>query len=394
VFIEPEGVLPLPSSGPGVVLHLLRDGVPRTRAELANVTGLARSTVSARLDALLDAHLVSQEDGAFTGGRPASRFVFNPAARIVIAADLGATHATLAVTDLGGTTLAHRRSPRDIADGPDSTLAWVSSQAKELLKECRRKPKDLAGIGIGLPGPVEHSTGRPANPPIMPGWDGYDVVSRVRETFEVPVLVDNDVNLMALGEHEMAFPEVNHLLLVKVATGIGSGLISDGRLHRGAQGSAGDLGHVLAPNGGDQQCRCGNVGCLEAVASGAAVAQLLRAKGLETYNSNDVVELVKAGNMVAAKAVRQAGRDIGDVLASVVSMFNPSVIVIGGALAQSGEMLLAGVRESVYGRSLPLATEHLRIVTSRTAGQAAVLGASTMVVRHALSPATIDAQLA
>ena len=179
----------------------------------------------------------------------------------------------------------------------------------------------------------------------MPGWDGYDVVSRVRESFEVPVLVDNDVNLMALGEHEMAFPDVDHLLLVKVATGIGSGLISDGRLHRGAQGSAGDLGHVLAPNGGDRQCRCGNVGCLEAVASGAAVAEILRGQGLDTHDSDDVVDLVKAGNMVAAKAVRQAGRDIGDVLAACVSMFNPSVIVIGGALAQAGEMLLAGVRE-------------------------------------------------
>jgi predicted NBD/HSP70 family sugar kinase len=394
VFIEPEGISPTPSSGPGVVLHLLRDGVPRTRAELATVTNVARSTVSARLGSLLEANLVVQEEGAFTGGRPASRFVFNPGARIVIAADLGATHAGLAVTDLGGTPLAQRRSPLDIAEGPVATLDWVVTQARELLKECGRSPKDLAGVGIGLPGPVEHSTGRPTNPPIMPGWDGYDVVARVRESFEVPVLVDNDVNLMALGEHGTAFPDVDHLLFVKVATGIGSGLISDGRLHRGAQGSAGDLGHVLAPRGGDRQCRCGNLGCLEAVASGAAVAEMLRAQGLDTYNSNDVVDLVKAGNMVAAKAVRQAGRDIGEVLAACVSMFNPSLIVIGGSLAQAGEMLLAGVREAVYGRSLPLATEHLRIVTSRTAGDAAVLGASTMVVRHALSPATIDAQLA
>ena len=393
VFIETESIGASPSSGPGVVLHLLRDGVPRTRAELASVTNVARSTVSARLDALVDANLVVQEDGTFTGGRPATRFTFNPGARIVIAADLGATHATLAVTDLGGTALAERRHRLDIAEGPETTLDWVVTQSRELLNECGRSAKELAGVGIGLPGPVEHSTGRPANPPIMPGWDGYDVVSRVRESFAVPVLVDNDVNLMALGEHVTAFPDVDHLLLVKVATGIGSGLISHGRLHRGAQGSAGDLGHVLAPNSGDRQCRCGNVGCLEAVASGSAVAETLRGQGLDTHDSADVVDLVKAGNLDAAKAVRQAGRDIGEVLAACVSMLNPSVIVIGGSLAQAGEMLLAGVREAVYGRSLPLATEHLRIVTSRTAGQAAVLGASTMVVRYALSPATIDEML-
>jgi predicted NBD/HSP70 family sugar kinase len=394
VSLDPDRQLTTPSSGPGVVLQLLRDGVPRTRSELATAANLARSTVTARLDSLIEANLVQAAGGTFTGGRPAGRFVFNPRARVVLAADLGATHATLALTDLGGTSLAHRREPLDIAQGPKVTLDWVVATAHDLLVECGHEDEELAGVGIGLPGPVEHSSGRPASPPIMPGWDGYDVVGHVRARYAVPVLVDNDVNLMALGEHVTAYPDVQHLMLVKVATGIGSGLISDGRLHRGAQGAAGDLGHVLAPRGGDRQCRCGNVGCIEAVASGAAVAAALRAEGLEAANSQDVVELVKAGNIAAAKAVRQAGRDLGETLAATVSMFNPSVIVIGGSLAQAGEMLLAGVREAVYARSLPLATEHLRIVMSKTGGEAAVLGASTMVVQHVLAPASIDALLA
>jgi len=380
--------------GAGLLLQLLRDGRPRTRAELARAAGLARSTVSGRIDALLNAGLIAVGDeGVSTGGRPASRFAFNPTARVVLAADVGATHANLAVTDLAGKPLATRRAELDIADGPEPVLSWLIEAGRELLTESGREPADLAGVGIGLPGPVEHSTGRPTNPPIMPGWDGFDVPGMVSSGLGAPVLVDNDVNVMALGEHATAFPDADHLIFVKVATGIGSGIISDGRLHRGAQGAAGDLGHVLAPHGGDIPCRCGNTGCLEAVASAAAVAAKLREEGLDVHGSRDVVALVRAGNMRAAQAVRQAGRDIGEVLAACVSMLNPSVIVMGGSLAEAGEMLLAGVREAVYRRSLPLATEHLRIVSSVTGADAGVVGAATMVVQHALSPAVLDPQL-
>lgn len=383
-----------PPLGAGLLLQLLRDGRPRTRAELARAAGLARSTVSGRLDALLDAGLIAVGDeGVFTGGRPASRFAFNPNARVALAADLGATHANLAVTDLAGTSLASRRAALDIADGPERVLTWLVEVGRELLHECERRPAELAGVGIGLPGPVEHSTGRPTNPPIMPGWDGFDVPGLVSAALNAPVLVDNDVNVMALGEHATAFPDADHLVFVKVATGIGSGIISDGRLHRGAQGAAGDLGHVLAPHGGDIPCRCGNTGCLEAVASAAAVAAALSEEGLDVSSSRDVVALVRSGNMRAAQAVRQAGRDIGEVLAACVSMLNPSVIVMGGSLAEAGEMLLAGVREAVYRRSLPLATEHLRIVSSVTGADAGVVGAATMVIQHALSPGVLDPQL-
>lgn len=391
VVVDETSAAYAPPLGAGLLLQLLRDGRPRTRAELARAAGLARSTVSGRLDALLDAGLIAVGDeGVSTGGRPASRFAFNPSARVTLAADFGATHANIAVTDLAGGILTSRRISLDIADGPEPVLGWLVETGQQLLAECGRVPGELAGVGIGLPGPVEHSTGRPTNPPIMPGWDGFDVPGLVSEALHAPVLVDNDVNVMALGEHATAFADADHLVFVKVATGIGSGIISDGRLQRGAQGAAGDLGHVLAPHGGDAPCRCGNSGCLEAVASAAAVAARLSAEGLDVTGSRDVVALVRAGNMRAAQLVRQAGRDIGEVLAACVSMLNPSVIVMGGSLAEAGEMLLAGVREAVYRRSLPLATEHLRIVTSVTGAQAGVVGAATMVIQHALSPTVLD----
>ncbi|MEU3457464.1 ROK family transcriptional regulator [Micromonospora sp. NPDC006766] len=381
-------------TSPGELLQLLRDGQARTRAELAAETGLARSTVRLRLDALMDAGLVAgRGNDAPTGGRPASRFVFNPRARVVLAADVGATHATIAIADLTGEPLAIERLPLDVADGPDAVL--------DLLIDTWRRMRDnqdpatpIAGVGIGLPGPVEHSTGKPNHPPLMPGWNGYDVPTRIAADFAVPILVDNEVNLMALGEHIRCFPDEANMIFVKIATGIGSGLISNDQLHRGDVGAAGDLGHIRAPHGGDVPCRCGNSGCLEAVASGPAIAAKLRAAGLDATTNADVVALVQAGNPIAGQAVRQAGRDIGEVLAAGVSLFNPSLIVIGGALAQAGEILLAGVRESIYRRSLPLATERLRIVTSQAGANAGVVGAAVMVVQHVLSPTVLDRELA
>jgi predicted NBD/HSP70 family sugar kinase len=225
----------------------------------------------------------------------------------------------------------------------------------------------------------------------MPGWDDADVPGILGDALHVPVLVDNDVNIMALGELRYAFPGVEHLVFVKVATGIGSGIISGGRLQRGATGVAGDLGHVRVIGADEVRCGCGNTGCLEAVAAGPALAAAVREQGEHAENGGDVVELVRSGSRPAMAAVRQAGRDIGEVVAMMVNLINPSVVVIGGQMAGAGEHLLAGIRESVYQRSLPLATEHLRIVTSRAGGEAAVLGASALAIEHVLSPEVVEA---
>ena len=381
----------LGGTGASELFQLLRDGRPRTRAELAAMTGLARSTVGLRLDALTGLGLVGPfADAVSTGGRPPSRVALVPSARVVLGADFGAGHLNLVLTDLVGEALTGRRSLLDIADGPEAVLTTMVAEADALLAELGRTRRDLIGVGIGLPGPVQFSTGRPVAPPIMPGWDGFDVPGWVRGHLDVPVLVDNDVNIMALGERSFAWPDVDHFLFVKVATGIGSGIISGGRLQRGAQGIAGDIGHVQVPRGAGIPCHCGNVGCLEAVASGPAIAAALRREGIDVPGGAEVVDLVRAGDIAAIQAVRQAGRDIGEVLTACVNMINPSTIAIGGSMAQAGEHLIAGVREVVYSRSMPLATEHLSIVQSRSGEKAAVIGASMQAIHHALSPAAID----
>ncbi len=389
-----NGVADGVAGGAGALLRLMRDGRARTRSELAAITGLARSTITQRVEALLGANfVVPVGEATSTGGRPPTQFAFNPAARVVLSADIGATHARMAVTDLAGEILAEHREDLDVALGPVPVLEWVVATSHDLLATIGRTPRDLLGVGIGLPGPVEHSSGRPVNPPIMPGWDNFDVQGYLTEHLGVVALVDNDVNIMALGEHFTQWPAAEHMMFVKVATGIGSGLISHGRLHRGAQGAAGDMGHLQLPHGADIVCRCGNTGCLEAVASGAAIAAKLTEQGLPAKSSQDVVALARGGSVEALHLVRQAGRDIGEVLAAAVSLFNPSIIVIGGSLSLAGEHLIAGVREVVYRRSLPLATQDLRIVQSRTGDRAGIIGAAVMVIDHALAPAQVEAHI-
>ncbi len=380
--------------GAGVLFQLLRDGKARTRAELALTTGLARSTVASRIDALIESGWVGPAgEATSSGGRPPSRFAFNPSVRVVLAVDVGATHVIVAATDLNGQVLAEQRLAQDVADGPEAVLGRVVKEGVSLLAAAGRGMADLAGVGIGLPGPVEHTSGRPVKPPIMPGWDGFDVVSYVQRSLPVPVLVDNDVNIMALGEQTAHWPGDGNFLFIKVATGIGSGIISSGTLQRGANGTAGDLGHVRVPRGDHVLCRCGNYGCLEALASGPALAAELDRQGVAATDGSDVLRLVAQGNLQAIQVLRQAGRDVGDVLATVVNLLNPSVVVVGGSLGQAGEHLMAGVREVVYRRSLPLATAHLRISLSLAGDRAAILGASQMVTQHVLSPASIEATL-
>jgi predicted NBD/HSP70 family sugar kinase len=377
----------------GALLEAIREGRATTRADLARYTGLARSTVAQRVDALLAAGLVHEAGGsASTGGRPASVLAFNHGAGAVLVADLGATHARVAVVDLAGTPLSETAADMDIARGPDEILGWASECFAELLERTGHRAADVRGIGIGVPGPVEFASGRPFNPPIMPGWDGYSIPGWFSGVYDAPVLVDNDVNLMARGEHWIHWRDTEHLLLVKVGTGIGCGIVAGGRIHRGALGAAGDIGHIRATPA-DVTCRCGNVGCLEAVAGGQALAQRLSAEGLDAANSRDVVRLVRAGDGFATRMVRDAGRALGEVLAGTVNFFNPAVIVIGGDLAEAQAPLLAGAREGIFSRSLALATRDLRIVPCRLGDRAGIIGAAIMVIDRVLAPEAIDQAL-
>ncbi|WP_405089148.1 ROK family protein [Microbispora sp. NBC_01189] len=377
--------------GAGALLSILRDGRARTRAELVQLTGLSRSAVSQRIDALLHQRLIlPAEETAPSGGRPATAFSFNRGARLVLSADLDVTHARVAVSDLGGAVLAERAADLPIDRGPEPTLSWVLDTFRELLAECGRTVSDVCGVGVGLPGPVDHESGTAVSPPIMPGWDGFPVPDWLGERLGVPVLVDNDVNIMTLGEHWAAYPGVAHLIFVKVGTGIGCGIIAGGRLHRGSRGAAGDIGHIRISTLDQVQCRCGYFGCLEAVAGGAALVARLRDVGHDVADGRDVVRLTKEGNPQAIRLVRQGGREVGSTLASIVNFFNPTMIVIGGDLVEAGDHLLAGVREMIYGRSLPLATQSLSIRASKLGDRAGVTGAAVMVIERILAPETVD----
>jgi predicted NBD/HSP70 family sugar kinase len=375
----------------GRLLQLFRDGQPHTKAEMAEITGLARSTISLRLDPLIELGLIAPATSATsTGGRPSARLLLNEESFVVAGVDFGATHAVASLADLSGKILVSIDTKRQISDGPEVCLRWMIEEIRHLLTGLNIEEDRLLAIGIGVPGPVEHESGKPANPPIMPGWDGFDIPARVNQDLKAKVLVDNDVNVMAVGERHLTYPDVDHLIFLKAATGIGSGIISDGHLQRGSQGTAGDIGHVRVSRGDNIACRCGNYGCLEAVAGSPAVIKNVNDAGLPVRNMSDLVDATKRSKVEAIQAVRQAGRDIGEVLSTCVSLMNPSIIVIGGSMASAGEHLIAGVREAVYSRSMPLASESLSIVQSKAGKEVGIIGANVMAIEYVLDAETID----
>ncbi len=382
------------------ILDEIRSARSRSRAEIVSRTGLSRGVVAQRVGELVELGIVAEGDvGPSTGGRPPRRMTFRADAGHVLVADIGATSIDVAVTDLDGRILGHRDEPSDVATGPERCLERVDELFSELTKATRDLPGRLWGIGIGVPGPVEFRSGRPVSPPIMPGWDGYPVRERFTP-YGAPCWVDNDVNLLALGEWRSGIA-VGHdnVVVLKIGTGIGAGIISNGRLHRGAQGSAGDVGHIQVVDNASIVCRCGNVGCLEALAGGAAlardgaaVATSGRSAALRTaldqrgaVTAEDVARAASYGDPVAISLLQGAGHRVGLVLASLVNFFNPSLIVIGGGVAQSGDQLLAAIGETIYRRSLPLATRDLLVKRSSLGSLAGVIGASSMVVEQLFS---------
>ncbi len=385
------------------VLDLVRSGAARTRPELARRSGLGRTVVTQRLGHLIAGGLV--EEGALapsTGGRAPRELRFRAEAGVVLVAEMGATSITAGVSDLAGELLDHRRVDWDIARGPDATLATVEELLDALCAEGRGRA--VWGVGIGLPGPVEFASGRPVAPPIMPGWDGYPVRERLADRYGAPVWVDNDVNVMALGEVRSGLARgVADAIYVKIGMGIGAGLVSGGRLHRGAQGCAGDIGHIslggAVPGAAKVVCRCGKTGCLEALAGGGALARdatvaasagrstALAARLAEsgTLTGPDVVRAAQFGDALAVELLQRAGSLVGETLAALVNFFNPGMVLVGGSVGASGDLMLAAVRQAVYRRSLPLATRELQILRSAPEGQAGLRGAAFMVVDELFS---------
>ncbi|MER5379995.1 ROK family protein [Streptomyces sp. NPDC002688] len=389
----------------GELLELVRSGRATTRGALQRATGLSRATVGQRLDRLFRAGWLREGAGGPVdsplGGRPSITLEFDDEHAVVLAADLDTRHGRAAVLTLTGEILAEHAGPLVVDDGPEAVLGELGRWFAELLEKSGQHADAVCGIGLAVPGPVDSDTGRVVQPPIMPGWDGYDIRGRLGRAFaehagtgagtaEVPVLVDNDANLMAYGEQRVGYPDCSAFALVKVSTGIGAGMIVGGTVYRGIDGGAGDIGHIRV--GAEALCRCGSYGCLAAVASGGAVARRLAESGVPAASGSDVRDLLAAGHPEAMALAREAGRQVGDVLATVVTLLNPGVLMIAGDLA--GTPFLTGVRELLYQRALPRSTAHLDVVTSRLGERAGLVGAGAMVVEYLYAPERAEERLA
>ncbi|MFJ3489743.1 ROK family transcriptional regulator [Leifsonia aquatica] len=383
---------------PGAVFSLFREHVGGlTKSEVVRLTGLSRTAISSRVDALTDrGFLVAQTNDSPEGrGRPAERFVLNPGRGVFLVADTGATGMRAGLFDAAGTLMDEMYEAFDIASGPEVILARVDARFVELLSRTGVDPARVLGIGIDLPGPVDQTLRRVIRPPIMPGWHNFDIPGYFQRTYDCPVIVEKDTNAMAFGEHRKQYPEIGELMFVKLGTGVGTGLIVRGDLYRGADGAAGDIGHI--PVAGDHRtepprCRCGNVGCVEAYAGGWALARDLSAAGYPASSINDVITAVRSGNEAARELVRRASQIIGEAVSDIVHMVNPRVVVFGGQLAELDEIVLATVREVIYGRALPLATRNLQ-VTSMGIDDPGVYGLAELVADEVFSIASIDSVL-
>ncbi len=381
------------------VITYVRKARSVTRPEIASSTGLSRTLATKYIDVALELNLLqSGEVGQSTGGRAPRLLNFNSHAGAILVAEVGATGFNVAASDLNGNLLGNTFTRVEISEGPEAVLSMVESSFDDLVASL--KIRNLWGIGIGVPGPVEFATGLPISPPIMPGWDKYPVRERFSTRYKAPVWVDNDVNLMALGEHALRNdPITNELIFVKIGSGIGAGILTHGQLHRGAQGCAGDIGHIALPSKENVQCRCGNLGCLEAVSGGLA---LIRDAEIATSNNKsdylgarkktkrridvqDVIEGSNNGDRWCVERVVKVGSDLGSVLATLVNFHNPSLIVLGGSVSAAGDKLLASIRETVLSRSLPLATRDLQIRISDFPIESGLVGAVEMVINELFS---------
>ncbi|MBB5138479.1 putative NBD/HSP70 family sugar kinase [Thermocatellispora tengchongensis] len=359
------------------IVNLVRKGEATTKPDIGRVTGLGRGVVTQRVEQAITLGYLEEADfGPSSGGRAPRTLRFRAERGRILVCAMGALHLRVGVTDLDGRILARSHRVWDIASGPDATTAMAMRMFDDILDADARSR--IWGVGVGVPGPVEFESGRPVAPPIMPGWNGFDVRRPFIERFGAPVWVDNDVNLLALSERSRRRESgQDDLIYFKVGSGIGVGLLSKGHLHRGANGAAGDIGHVRIHDAG-RLCRCGKTGCLEASAGGWALvrdaleavergeSQALAAVRERTGEITpvDISIAAQNGDAVSIGLVQRSARLVGESLATLVNVFNPAVIVVGGAISASGEIFLAEVRQRVYELSLPLATRDLVLVRS------------------------------
>ena len=372
------------------ILRVLRDRGPTSRVALADELGMSRTTIAAETTRLRELGYLHDAGAAESRGGRRSRLVALPANLSFLGVDIGSTSIAVGLTNAQLEVVGLVSEDCDIRRGPQAVLLRV----RELVAKLHDEHPHLrpVGLGVGVPGPVDFDRGCPVSPPIMPGWDRYPVRDALSTALGLPAVVDNDVNLMAMGEmHAGVARTLDSFLFVKIGTGIGCGIVMHGELYRGVDGCAGDIGHIRAEATGPL-CACGHVGCLEAYFGGAALArdgaeaaqsgrsavlaQIVADGGVIT--AEEVSRAATAGDPFSAALLRSGGQRLGSVLASLVSFFNPAMVVIGGEVARIGHELLAEVRSVVYQRSLPLATKNMPIVHSEMDGLAGIVGAARL----------------
>ncbi|HEX6706828.1 MAG TPA: ROK family protein [Albitalea sp.] len=369
-----------------------------SREALATGSSFSKSRANAAVAGMLEQGVLEATgEQVPTGGRRAETLRLSRGLGVLLGAALGATGLEVGVLAPDLELLAHHSEPADVRDGPAIVLSRVRTLMREQLKRCGARPRDVIGIGIGVPGPVDFESGQLVNPPLMPEWDAYSIRDDLRTDFSAPVFVDNDVNVMALGELWRMQRGLQNFLVIKVGTGIGCGIVCHGQVYRGANGSAGDVGHICVdPNG--PRCHCGNLGCVETMAAGPAIAraateaaqtgqspllkQMLDERGV--LKLQDVAQASRAGDVAANAIVQRSGGLIGAMLASVVNFYNPSHVFIGGSIQRIGPFFLAAVRQSVYHRSLALSTRHLEIQYTPLGERAGLIGAAVLAMQESL----------
>lgn len=384
------------ASSVGEIHSLIRSGGPVSRSELARRAQLAASTVTARVDTLLEHGLVHETGKSESrGGRRGTRLELDPSAGFVAAAVLGANHCRVTLSDATGEAIATSGTEDgslpmpDLAAGEDAVAAAVWNGIVRLGEEARLPRSRFLGAAISIPGPVEYPSGRIVTPSFMPSWNGADLPSAFATHTGKPVLIENDTNLIALSERAGAEGAGDHILAVKIGTRIGSGILIDGSLYRGATGTAGEIAHTPVPGISEIPCTCPVQNCLESVASGGALLARLRRDGIHVEDVAGLLRMAEQRVPAAASALREAADQIGSVIATTVNFLNPRTVVLTGAMAASA-IFVGAVRAQVFRCCLPISAEHLEVRTAHNPAGAEAAGATTLILDHVLSPARID----
>jgi predicted NBD/HSP70 family sugar kinase len=364
-----------------------------SRAEITRRTGLGRQTVATITDELLGAGLVEEHSRNDDGrprntGRPPILLSLVPGAAFAAGLDFGHHHIRVAVCDLSGHPVAYDWSPAEVDHAPTESFDFAYDLVNRALSSAGIDRDRLLGVGMGLAGPINKTTGEPEADGILPGWRGVRPAAEMQARLGVPVQLENDANVGALGEKVFgAGRDVDHLIYVRLSAGIGAGLILAGRPYHGSLGVAGEIGHILSdPQGAI--CRCGNRGCLETIASPVAVAALLERSLGRPVSSQTLLELLAAGHRGAQRAVADAGEAVGTVLASLVNMLNPQLLLVGGELAAAGNVLLDPIRAAITRHAIAPASASVRVAAGTLGPRAEVLGAAALILAqspHALA---------